>query len=175
MLIAILFLAPFVFPYNSLVHLNVVNKEQSLVERFYLWDRAIQVVRARPLFGCGINTFTRNYSKYDQTKSQLVSGYPVHNGFLQIAAESGLVALTFFLVIIVMAIKSGWKAFSISEGNKKLWAAGLLTGLVALLCQGFADTTFHNPQSGLLLWLFIGMLISIDQWNIDDSSKSNRS
>lgn len=165
-LIVFLVLAPFVFPHYALIHLDITNKEQSLVERYYLWDRAIQVIRAKPLFGCGINTFTRNYPKYDQTKNWRVSGYPVHNGFLQTAAESGLIALALFLAIIGMALKSGWRVFSIRKGQISLLAAGLLTGFIALLCQGFADTTFHNPQSGLLLWLFIGILISMDQWNI---------
>lgn len=167
-LIVFLILTPFVFPRYALIHFDISNQEQSLVERYYLWDRAIQVIRAEPLFGCGINTFTRNYPKYDQTKNWRVPGYPVHNGFLQTAAESGLIALALFLTIIGMAARSGWKAFSVRKGPVSLLAAGILTGFIALLCQGFSDTTFHNPQSGLLLWLFIGLLISIDQWNIRD-------
>lgn len=168
-LIVILILAPYVIPNviprQALVHFDEFNKEQSLVERYYLWDRAVQVIRAEPLFGCGINTFSKNYLKYDQTGNWRVPNFPVHNGFLQIAAESGLIALGFFMVIILMAIRSGWKVFSSQIGEAHALAAGVLASFIALLCQGFADTTFHNPQSGLLLWLFIGLLISIDQWS----------
>ena len=164
-LIAILVVAPLVLPYNALIHLDEFGKEQSLVERYYLWDRAVQVIRAKPLFGCGNNTFIKNYQKYDRTKNQRVPEYPAHNGFLQIAAGSGLIALGLFLVIIAMALKSGWRAFSNYTGEMKLLAAGLLTGFIALLCQGFIATTFHNPQSGLLLWLFVGLLISIEKWS----------
>lgn len=166
LLVTLLILVPLVLPYNTLVHLDRERKEQSLVERYHLWNRAIQVIQARPLFGCGINTFTRNYTKFDKTKSWRVPGYPVHNGFLQLAAESGLISLLLFLAIIGMAVRFGWKGFQNSSGEKKLLAMGLLTGFIALLCQGVIDTTFHNIQSGVLLWFYIGLLLSIKDWNM---------
>ncbi|MBI3307222.1 MAG: O-antigen ligase family protein, partial [Candidatus Omnitrophica bacterium] len=40
-------------PRSTLIHLDAEGKEQSLVERYYLWDRAISVIKARPLTGTG--------------------------------------------------------------------------------------------------------------------------
>ncbi len=160
-IIGIFLVAPFVLPRNALIHLDIERKEQSLVERYYLWDRAIQVIKARPWFGCGINTYGRNYSKFDKTKSWRVPGYYVHNGYLQIAAETGLVSLALFLLLIFTGLKSAYLAFRKSSGDQKLLVASLITGFSALLLQAIVDTTLHNTQSAVLIWCFLGLLLSM--------------
>ena len=159
-LAGILVIAPFTLPHNALIHLDIDRKEQSLVERYYLWDRAIQVIKARPWFGCGINTYGRNYPKFDTTKNWRVPGYYAHNGYLQIAAETGLVSLTLFLSLIFMGLKSGYSAFQQSSRDEKFLIASLIAGFAALLMQAAVDTTLHNTQSAALIWCFLGLLMS---------------
>ncbi|OGX04213.1 MAG: hypothetical protein A3J12_11540, partial [Omnitrophica bacterium RIFCSPLOWO2_02_FULL_44_11] len=95
-LILTAFISPLVLPKNALLHLNIERKEQSLAERYQLWRRALEVIKARPLFGCGINTYAVNHQKYDTIKHWRVPGYYAHNGYLQLAAETGLIALALF-------------------------------------------------------------------------------
>ena len=155
-----LLIAFFALPRNALIHLDTEQKEQSLVERYYLWDRAIHVIKARPWFGCGINTYTRNYLGFDQTKNWRVPGYYVHNGYLQIGAETGLVSLFLFVFLLGIGLRSGYTAFRRSTDAKKPFIAGLITGFVALLLQASVDTTLHNTQSAVLIWFFLGLLIA---------------
>ncbi len=160
LLTVILIAVPLTMPRNAIIHLDMHKKEQSLIERFYLWDRAIQVIKAKPLFGCGINTYTYDYQKFDKTKSWRVPGYYAHNGYLQLAAETGLVSLFLFFIILGSGLQSGYLAFKKSKDDKKLLLAGLISGFAALLLQAAVDTTLHNLQSAVLIWLFLGLMFA---------------
>jgi hypothetical protein len=40
-------------PKSMIIHQNAEGQEQSIVERYYLWDRALNVIKAKPLTGTG--------------------------------------------------------------------------------------------------------------------------
>lgn len=183
---AVLAGAPFVIPKDALLHLDAFHREQSLVERNLLWSRAIQVIKAKPLFGCGINTYIQNYSKFQDDKTWRLfnlgplseryaafgekeswripgdqsnnRGFYVHNGFLQLAAETGLVSLALFLTLIAGAFKAGFTALKKANRPAQPLVWGLISGFAALILQASIDTTLHNLQSAYLIWLFIGLL-----------------
>lgn len=148
---------PFIIPRNTIVHLDAQGKEQSIVERVQLWNRAVQVIKARPLFGCGINTYTQNHEKFDTIKNWRVPGYYAHNGYLQLAAETGLISLAIFVWILGFSIYSGYTGF---RKSKNVLAAGFLAGYIALLLQVFCDTTLHNLQSAALIWFYTGLMFA---------------
>jgi putative inorganic carbon (HCO3(-)) transporter len=162
-LIFIALAAPFALPQNAIIHLDGQNKEQSVYERFKLWNRAIYVIKAKPIFGCGINTYTRNHQKYDLEQGKQVQGYYAHNGYLQLAAETGLTSLALFLALIVLSLKSGYAACRQSTGRDQALIAGFFAGLIALLIQACFDTTLHNLQSAVLIWFYIGLLFAFGQ------------
>lgn len=152
------FMVGFLFlPRSMIIHLDQYGKEQSLVERFYLWDRAVQVIRARPWTGTGINTYTVAHSKYDQRQNWRVRNYYSHNGYLQIAAETGLPSLVCFLAFLFFYFK---RALLLLKGSEDRIGGGtligILTGIVNFLLLGAADTIFHNPQAVLGFWFLAG-------------------
>ncbi len=155
--------APVILPRYSIIHEDIEKKEQSLRERYQLWRRAVQVIEKRPLFGCGINTYVQNYPKYDEKKHWRVPGYYAHNGYLQLAAETGLISLVLFLWILLMALKSGYKKYRTAPDNEKIFIAALLSAFAALLIQAISDTTLHNVQSGVIIWFYIGLLMALGQ------------
>ncbi|OGW77017.1 MAG: hypothetical protein A3J52_00155 [Omnitrophica bacterium RIFCSPHIGHO2_02_FULL_49_9] len=160
-LLITMFTAPFILPRNAILHLDLQRKEQSIRERAHLWYRAIQVIQNRPLFGCGINTYIENYPKFDKRKSWRVPGYYAHNGYLQMAAETGLISLFFFLLLIGKAIRSGFISYHRAHGERRLFTIGLMTGTLALLFHAMVDTTLHNLQSAILIWCFFGLLSAL--------------
>ena len=146
----------FVLPKNVLIHLDIESKEQSLVERFYLWDRAIHVIEARPLTGTGINTYAVAHQKYDKTQNWRVKNYYAHNGYLQMGAEIGIPGLFLFLLFLL-------NFFKISLKNIKDWLRGskpeqgfpligICFGVLNFLILVLVDTILHNPPSVKLFW-----------------------
>lgn len=138
---------PFLLPRSMVIHLDSEGKEQSLIERFYLWDRAAQVIAARPWTGTGINTYAVAHQKYDQRQNWRVRDYYAHNGYLQLAAETGLPSLACFLAFLF---------FYFRRMFEKRALMGFLTGMVNFLILGLIDTTLHNQQAVMGFWFLAG-------------------
>ena len=183
------FALPFAIPRKILFHFDTFHREQSLTERSLLWRRAISVIKAKPWFGCGINTYIKNYSKYTQGKewsamkeeaakneyahfgekeSWRIPGHPnqitdyyVHNGYLQLAAETGLVSLALFLILIGGAFRAGYRVLKYGGGEDRIFSAALIASFSALLIQAAVDTTLHNLQSAIMIWFFLGLLMAM--------------
>jgi putative inorganic carbon (hco3(-)) transporter len=146
-----------IVPRNMVIHLDSELKEQSLVERFYLWDRAVHVIKAKPFTGTGINTYTRSHAKYDETNSWRVKNYYAHNGFLQLAAEIGIPGLIAFLWFLASYFMYSMKWLSVPQEMVR-W--GLLTGLLNFLVLSCVDTVLHNPQPVLMFWFLLGLQLA---------------
>ena len=146
-----------VVPPSMVIHLDGWNKEQSVVERFYLWDRALQVIRAKPLGGTGINTYAAAHAVYDKRQNWRVQNYYAHNGYLQMAAEVGIPTLIFFLGFLVVYFRRGLWSIHRSSGPNKIVAAGLLLGILNFTIFAAVDTVLHSPQAVTTFWFLLGL------------------
>jgi len=149
----------FVLPRGMIIHLDADNREQSLVERFYLWDRAVNVIRAKPIGGTGINTYAVAHAQYDKTQNWRVRNYYAHNGYLQIGAETGLVGLGLFLSGLLFLIGRAVRRMQTAGDSFNpscSWA--VVTGVFAFMIMSLVDTVMHNNQSAMLFWLWLGVL-----------------
>ncbi|MDR0680587.1 MAG: O-antigen ligase family protein [Dysgonamonadaceae bacterium] len=145
-------------------------KKDSADGRALTWKIALQTIAKHP-FGAGLGNFPGAYGETQATyfasgqateTEQLVAGTPEYgfNEYLQIAVESGIIALLLFVGIIVLAIRD-----KIRTNN---W--GTLGSLVALLI--FAG--FSYPFSVLPFLIVFVFLLSINQ-PCHPASSGNRS
>lgn len=149
-------------PRSNVIHQDKEGRDQSLLERFYLWDRALEVIEARPWTGTGINTYAVAHQKYDQRKSWRVRNYYAHNGYLQIAAETGLPALISFLAFLFFYFRNGFRFLAGDSGGiEKRFLIGILVGTLNFLILGAIDTIFHNPQPVMGFWFLAGWGIAL--------------
>jgi len=148
-------------PHAMVIHLDITNKEQSIVERLSLWNRAWDVVAARPVTGTGINTYAAVHERYDKTKDWRVRGYYAHNGYLQVAAETGMTGLGLFLLFLVLFLRHTILKI---KRRPNLWdraaGYGLLAGIFNFLLLTAVDTVMHNQQSVMAFWFLLGTLNS---------------
>lgn len=148
-------------PTSMVIHLDAEKKEQSLVERFELWHRAWDVIRARPWTGIGINTYAVAHQEFDTRKNWRVQNYYAHNGYLQMGAEIGLPGLIFLLIFWGRWI---WlnkpKRNDFTENVELRW--GVLGGVAAFLIFCLADTALHSPQPVMVFWYLVGLLGSLN-------------
>lgn len=155
----------FSLPRNMVIHLDSELKEQSLVERYYLWDRAVHVIAAKPWTGMGINTYSAAHAKYDTTKNWRVRDYYAHNGYLQMAAESGIPCLLVFLWFLAVFFKKIWPS-----GGQECLALlpGIIAGLFNFLIFSLVDTVYHSPQPVLAFWFMAGWGLSFKNLQSSD-------
>lgn len=148
-------------PRGVIIHQDAQGKEQSIVERYELWKRALDVVEAKPWTGTGINTYNVAHEKYDKEQNWRVRGYYAHNGYLQLTAEIGLPGIFFFLLFLFMFFHRILKGLRTIRNSPEEYARlGLLTGLLAFLIYAVADNNLQSPPSLMFFWFSAGILFA---------------
>lgn len=121
--------------------------------RIMLWKEALNIIKAKPIFGCGLNTYVENIEKYNPESDHEVKNYYAHNGYLQHAAETGLFGLVTFFFFLTHYFELIFK--KIGKGTFDLTRMILLS-LSGFLFYMLFDTIFHNLQPFVMFWILLG-------------------
>ncbi len=138
------FLLPFILisiavllPTFYLRFTNLNFSDQSFVLRGELIKESLIMIKNQPIFGTGINNFLYNLPDFYLQ--------PVHNIYLLIATQTGILGLIFFLWFIIKAYRN--LRFTIYDLR--------FTILTSVLILGFFDHYFLTLQQGQLLFSFV--------------------
>jgi O-antigen ligase len=142
---------------------NLVDfKEGTTWERVMLWKGTINMIKAHPVLGFGVNTYSRNFPDYKPPD------YPdyrySHNSYLQMASEVGIVGALLFLVFLsatlIYALK-GISKMTSDQGLRKDYARGLFAGLVGFSLNSLVDTHLYSVNPAVFFYLLLGFCFSI--------------
>lgn len=138
--------------------IEAVNDTGSLAERFQIWDKTYEVIKANPFVGVGAGNW-----KIAVTKYQLPSVYRVqdlniifqrpHNEFLRIIAEYGIVGFFLFIGFI------GYFIWSLIDNLKNRTNKVLLAGFIGFLSCCFFSFPLERAEHQVVL-MVIFLLIS---------------
>lgn len=129
-----------------------LNKDLSIERRIKLNQAAVEMIAARPLLGFGPNNFVVVENHYFHEQSPVRFIQPVHNLFLLIGSEAGLLALGFFLWFLLTIIKK------VVYARKGL----LIIIWVEVILISFFDHYFWTLQQGqIILWSLIGISLTL--------------
>lgn len=82
--------------------IQIDREDDSIDQRLRFYDAAIESIKENPLMGIGIGNWKIKSMKYD---AKYATAYRVpfhaHNDFLQVAAESGVLASLFFILFLL--------------------------------------------------------------------------
>lgn len=132
--------------------------------RTTIWQVAERIVEQKPLVGVGANNFQTSARHYllqpgALGRTDLIIATPrvVHNTYLGMAAELGLIGLGLFVVIVLFAVGSAIRAarhFSaLGDRGCEALARGLAIGLIGILVADvFISEEYSKP-----LWLLLGL------------------
>ncbi|HUJ93591.1 MAG TPA: O-antigen ligase family protein [Candidatus Bathyarchaeia archaeon] len=131
--------------------------------RLVLWGIAGDFFRQSPLLGVGWGNFTALYGSYVTDISWIPAGqFEVHNIYLQLLAETGLIGFGTFFLMIYRAVQQGLRQLHrYVEGFDKALAFGVLGAILAVLLHGLVDFFFLvSPQFGTLFWVLLALLVA---------------
>lgn len=147
---AFLLLFPQLFYRGGVVSYNAVSQQSDLL-RLSMQDVALRMWADNPWFGVGYNNYLIALEKYAQGAQ--VEPVTVHNIYLLIAAETGLVGLAFFLIFCAVVVYRGWQQRASVEGQM------LLALFLAYLAIGCVDYyPLLSQQTRLIFFLAAGLL-----------------
>ncbi|GEM_PF-2114073 len=127
--------------------------------RLEIWQAALNMIRAHPVFGVGVNTFVLNYEHYKIASDTLQSAY-AHNQYLHMAAELGLVGLGTFLFLLARTVGAWRRLLAHPDAEVRLIAVGLGCSLAAFCTQGLLESALYAPRV-VSVWLWIGVLFGM--------------
>ncbi len=125
------------------------NSINSIAERVTLFEASFEVIAQNPMFGVGSNNFIKAMSTQNIMSTSLVRLLqPVHNVFLLILAENGVIGLLLFLLLL-------FQVFKFVKTPKTLI---LFTALIIYLTVDHFLWTLE--QGRLLFWLSLAFITS---------------
>ena len=79
---------------------EAVKSRLSFKDRVSTWSISLEMIKDRPVFGSGLNTYFENYKIYRNDQDKFKRGSYAHNCYLQQAADIGIVGLLIFLYLL---------------------------------------------------------------------------
>lgn len=131
----------------------VSASEQAVGLRGFYNETAFSIISAYPLLGIGSGNFVWEISQALDLMSSWIY-QPVHNIYLLIASEIGLIGLVVFLMFLFLIL-------SRTRARKSAPYLGMIIIFYGFLFIAFFDHFFWTLQQGqLMFWLVLGILAS---------------
>jgi O-antigen ligase len=130
------------------------------------WQIALQMTRAHPVHGVGLGNFPARESQYFASNLNIVQvgslqrfQLVVHNTYLEILAELGIVGLMLFVAVLAMTIGRalGMLAQGVGEGGTRLLARAITAATVGVM----TSQVFISGEYSKQLWLLLGMAVAV--------------
>lgn len=152
------------FPLLKSRFLTISFEEQALDLRFFYNRMAFEMIKQKPLLGIGVGNFvwySQSHEVFLRAANKMVETVygetealpdwiyqPIHNIYLLIAVEMGLIGLIVFLILIGKFLIKRLTVFSFL--------------FIAFLIIGLMDHYFWTIQpGGLMFWLSLGLLYEV--------------
>ncbi len=149
--------------------------ETSAEGRIFAWKVASLMISSRPITGIGYGNFFYKYLDYQELFFKETGNEKYyyhadilrqcHNEYLQIFAETGILGLSIFLVIIFLNFYKGIKLLKQTTNLENKILRIILTSLLIILFHSFVDTILHNVIPIFLLF-FLNMSIISHLWTL---------
>ena len=129
--------------FDDLVSATYRLEDISSVERIYRWVAGFYMIKEDPLTGFGPSSFYSAYHNYvDRHFTTYVSDNPEHSGmhnyYLMVAVEQGIIGLIIFLALVIFVLVYGERLYhQIPAGHKKQI---LIAAVVSFACNLFVLT-----------------------------------
>ncbi len=145
-------------------------------DRLDRWFAAINMWQANPYFGVGWGAYPDLYFSYqtfpDAFSSHIRMG--AHNLYLELLAETGVVGLLIFLVMIYTFFRQAiMLQRTIQSGFQQLFLIGMQGAMITYLIHAFFNNLGPSDKISLFFWFFLGMIPTFQALYHFETKKKN--
>jgi O-antigen ligase len=136
-------------------------------ERKFVWYKTDLLNKEHPLLGVGNGSWkflfpSKNIQGAYRLQEQNIVFTRVHNDYLEVRAEMGILGAIWFVLIFVFAGAAVFRALPLQENEKARHEASvLLSGLLGYCVIQY----FDFPRERIELQVFLGFLLGLMAWN----------
>jgi len=150
-----------------------LTEARPVESRLYFYVAAIRMIAKHPLLGVGYNNYGVEFWDYTATLQEnpdnRVYSYiledmggiradQTHNEYLQIAAETGLLGLATFFLLVVVFFGRCWNDYRHARiWHDRLLLAGMAGAVAFLLVDCLFSFPLRLPCSSFVFWLALGI------------------
>lgn len=147
LLLAMLVLLFFAVPLVSQRFFSLGNlAEGSIAGRLELWRTAWSTFMAHPLFGAGLGGFSYAADPGAQARDPVNA----HSTYLEIAAETGVFGVLFFVAAILLGLLAAWR--------KGAGAFGVAAGIFVFAIHAIFEIDLYSPPNLAALFLLLSLV-----------------
>lgn len=157
--------------------LGTTNAADPTTGRAHFWDVTLDVIKAYPMIGSGLGSFSVIYTKYD-SRNGLYRLEQAHNDYLQTLADGGIVGGILGLAFILILFRTGFTRRETDDKFRRGVATGALAGCFAVLVHSLFDFTLHTTSNALLFLILAALAtqdIRVDQGSKQRARRRKRS
>lgn len=128
------------------------------IDRIYIWQSSLKMMRDYPVFGVGAGVFFHLYEAYAMPGSEPWGNIAyAHNIFLNVGTEFGLLGLALFLPLLAIVL---YMSFSLAKTGNPFYQ-GLFAALVGVLIHQQVDVPIWGLGIGGGFWMLSGLVIGL--------------
>ncbi|MEM9886017.1 MAG: O-antigen ligase family protein [Bacteroidota bacterium] len=154
--------------FDDLIAATYNLEDISLMERFYRWVSGFFMIKEKPLLGFGGGNFYNYYKPYTVNSFRTyVSDNPeksgIHNYYLMIAVEQGLIGLFIFIGLICVALLKAEQAYHRSRNAlRKSWIMATTLSFFSILVVLIINDLIETDKIGSFFFLTLAVLVNLD-------------
>lgn len=129
--------------------------------RIALMRNAFEMIRHNPAVGVGLNNYPEAFFTYEVTGVEFEMLFPVHNTWLLITSEQGLIGLAAFLVFMLYIFFDARRAIRETSPLHAATAIGLSAGLIAWLTHNIVAPLYQSSLVNRVTFIFVVALLAV--------------
>ncbi|MBS4030275.1 MAG: O-antigen ligase family protein [Clostridiales bacterium] len=130
----------------SIVDINVQT-------RFRYSRDAWEIIKDHPLLGLGGHGWK---SRYFQYQSANYSSTEVHNHFMQVFVETGIIGFLLFLGIWLTFLYTAYRLYTDEDEERKILSVAIGTAVLAIVAHSLYDFNLSLGAISIFLWALMG-------------------
>lgn len=139
----------------------VTADDFAVIERLAHWQAGLNMFASNRLLGVGLGNFNVTYAEFNVSPTFLVSRGHAHNYYIQVAAESGLVGLTAYLLLLATIVVTLLVAFRSAAGRDPATRALLVAAAGTVTAVSVHDVfeVLHVLSMGIQLSVMWALIV----------------
>ena len=146
-----------------------ISTDASNLERINRWNSAIEMFKKRPYFGWGPGTYTFQYAPFQHSEDLTIISTNAgdlgnaHSEFIGPLAESGLLGmLTFMLIIIIVYYRASKLYYKMPKGQLRTILLFILISFTTYVVNGMLNNFLDTDKASVPFWSFVAIITVID-------------
>jgi len=152
-----------------------VSTDPSNLERLNRWRCAYKMFLERPVLGWGPGTYVFQYAPFQvSSEMTIISTHAgdlgnVHSEYLRPLCESGLPGATLWVLMVLVTIYMGFRAYRNSKNKQvKFLSLALVSGISTYFAHAFLNNYSEFDKLAVPMWGFMAALAALNSYTYTD-------